>query len=954
MEESTTIIAVPVIEPVDTASPTPISETVHKEFELAVPQSVEVASSITVAKTSAKEIEVKVSFSIRFSTTPGQRLSVILLKDGNHPCHYPLDFLDEATWGARIPVSFTEGTRVAYHYLLTQPDGSTKEDWPGTEKSIRYDEVVGKSEISIIDAWNHPGFIENVFFTEPFQKVLLRPDWDAPPVDVETNANTHLFKVKAPLLEKGHCLGLIGSPDLLGNWAQARLMSRYEGLSYFELSIDLSVLNGTTFEYKYCVCDTATGAVVRFEDGANRLLSPKPTSLTIVNDGFANFPSNTWRGTGTAIPVFSLKSEQSFGVGEFADIALLVDWCKKTGLKMIQILPINDTMSTGTWVDSYPYAAISAFALHPLYLNVPALAKEAEDFDSLSGYRPRKEQLNALPEVDYEKTLALKIEITKHFFGLHGEKTFATEPFQEFLRENLHWLLPYSVFCYGREQYGHTRFSEWPTLSTFDLEEAKNLANQKSETGSAIRYHYYLQYHLHLQLKAACRYAHENGVILKGDIPIGINRHGADAWQRPELFNLGVQAGAPPDGFAVKGQNWGFPTYNWEKMKEDGFGWWKLRFEQMAGYFDAFRIDHILGFFRIWSIPLDSVEGIMGHFVPAIPVHLDELRSHGVWHDAARFTQPFITEKILWDLFGYDNVFVKERFLDKQYEGRYAFKETYDNQRKIERELSAWNDDPFTRKMRHGLYDLLCNVILFDAEGSNGNAFHFRFAMTDTYSFKQLDPHTQAVLEALYVDYYFKRQDAFWMKEAMQKLPALKMSTNMLICGEDLGLVPGCVPETMQENGLLSLEIQRMPKDPRKTFFHPNDAPYLSVVTPSTHDMSTLRAWWEEDRDTTQRFYNQELGQLGQAPYFCEPWINRQILLQHLYSPSIWCVFQLQDILGMDGNIRRRNPNDERINLPSNPKNYWRYRMHLTLEELNALTEFNTDFATMISESGRA
>lgn len=219
------------------------------------------------------------------------------------------------------------------------------------------------------------------------------------------------------------------------------------------------------------------------------------------------------------------------------------------------------------------------------------------------------------------------------------------------------------------------------------------MANQKSETGSAIRYHYYLQYHLHLQLKAACRYAHENGVILKGDIPIGINRHGADAWQRPELFNLGVQAGAPPDGFAVKGQNWGFPTYNWEKMKEDGFGWWKLRFEQMAGYFDAFRIDHILGFFRIWSIPLDSVEGIMGHFVPAIPVHLDELRSHGVWHDAARFTQPFITEKILWDLFGYDNVFVKERFLDKQYEGRYAFKETYDNQRKIERELSAWNDE---------------------------------------------------------------------------------------------------------------------------------------------------------------------------------------------------------------------------------------------------------------------
>src|SRR5208337_4767665 len=197
------------------------------------------------------------------------------------------------------------------------------------------------------------------------------------------------------------------------------------------------------------------------------------------------------------------------------------------------------------------------------------------------------------------------------------------------------------------------------------------------------------------------------------------------------------------------------------------------------------------------------------------------------------------------------------------------------------------------------------NVILFEEEHAPGRQFHFRFDVENTSAFKELPAATRAPLKELYVDYFFRRQDAFWMLEAMQKLPALKRAMNMLVCGEDLGLVPACVPEVMKALGLLSLEIQRMPKQMGREFSRPQDAPYLSVVTPSTHDMSTIRGWWEEDRELTQKFFNRELGLPGEAPRTAEPWMVQSIVRQHLASPAMWSIFQLQDLAGTDANIRR-------------------------------------------------
>src|SRR5258708_28919288 len=311
----------------------------------------------------------------------------------------------------------------------------------------------------------------------------------------------------------------------------------------------------------------------------------------------------------------------------------------------------------------------------------------------------------------------------------------------------------------------------------------------------------------------------------------------------------------------------------------------------MSDYFDAFRIDHILGFFRIWSIPMDAVQGVLGRFAPAIPLYRAEFNERNTWFDYERYTRPFINEAVIWEVFGNDAGQVKADYLDHSDDGSFRLKESFNTQRKVESYFSGLEKNELNEKLREGLYTLIANVILFEVEGSAGQQFHFRIAMENTSSFRYLEWNTQQRLKELYVNYFFYRQDAFWQKEALHKLPALKRATNMLVCGEDLGMVPACVPQVMKQLGILSLEIQRMPKNPAQEFFHPAQAPYLSVVTPSTHDMSTIRGWWEEDREKIQRFFNRELEQWGEAPSFCEPWINKAIVLQHLHSSPLWRIF---------------------------------------------------------------
>ncbi len=927
---------------------------------------------------------MKVTFRLKFHTRYGQGLFL----SGNHELFgsgvpeaaIPMQYLHESAWQISMELpdgSLPEGG-IEYHYVLRESDGSFEQDW-GMGRTLDLSEFTGLQEVLILDTWKFAGAIENVFYTEPFQGVLLknrRCEVGSERSESLNKPHTHTFRVHAPLLTQTQTLCLLGSDRALDCWNTEHpvLLLQPVGRDHFEATVDLSAAS-FPIEYKYGVFDLGERRFIRFEDGANRKLNSEDGNLssialatdddaregrrfrTLVNDGFAVLPTDSWKGAGVAIPVFSLRSRQSCGVGEFADLRLLVDWARQVGLRLIQLLPVNDTTATHTQADSYPYAAVSAFALHPIYLNLDTVVPtgDGELRRELDAVRLA---LNAGEVLDYEAVMRCKMALLRRVYPDQKSQVFSSRAFRSFLEENREWLIPYAAFCFLRDRYGTVDFHRWPEHSRFDQAAVEALSAEGSPNYDGVAFHYFVQFHLHMQLRAAADYAHAHGVILKGDIAIGVFRHGADAWQQPELYHLDMQAGAPPDAFAVKGQNWGFPTYNWDRMQADGFRWWRRRFEQMSRYFDAFRIDHILGFFRIWSVPLDAVEGILGRFVRALPINGAELVQRGIALERGRLVDPWITDEVLTEAFGARAEEVKSRFLEAAGAGGYAMREGFSSQRQIADYFASIDQTDANKQLQEGLFDLVSNVILLveagGAVGSEEGGFHCRFSVEDTSSFRALDTDTQQRVRELYVDYFFRRQEAFWMAQGMSRLPAIKRATNMLVCGEDLGLVPACVPEAMRKLGLLSLEVQRMPKRQGVLFSRPAEAPYLSVVTPSTHDMSTIRGWWEEEREVTERFYREELGCEGVPPAACEPEINRAVVEQHLASPAMWSIFQLQDLLGMDGELRRADPHAERINVPANPKNYWGYRMHLTLEALSKAERFNEEIRAMTARHGRS
>ncbi len=895
---------------------------------------------------------MSIHFYIKYHTKPGQALFISGNNDvlGNNDATkaLALSYLNSDYWHAKIefPVDFDD--TVLYKYFLKDIDGS--EIYDGEENRSIDLSVINDNFIDVYDIWNAAGDVRNVFFTRAFSKVLL-----APVTKIKADVlkkGTHIFRVKAPLLQSREVICMCGSTENLKKWSTSEPILLMAENDWFEANVTFNE-NEWPATYKYGIYNIEQKKMVRFEEGENRTIQKSEANVgtIIMHDGFVNCGVSNWRGAGVTIPVFSLRSSKDFGVGEFTDIPLLVDWAKNTGIKLIQLLPVNDTTATHTSHDSYPYGAISAFAMHPLYINLDKIA--GEQYTSiLKPLRKMQKQLNDLPVSDYEQVMKFKWSALKELY-LALKSDFKNDlDYFEFFELNRHWLVPYAAFSYLRDKNKTSDFNKWKKYSVYNESEIQKLVSPSKKHYDEIAFFYFIQYHLHLQMKSAVDYAHKNKIILKGDIPIGIHRFGCDAWTNPSLYNMNEQSGAPPDDFAIKGQNWGFPTYNWEQMKQDGFQWWRLRFDQMSNYFDAFRIDHILGFFRIWSIPLNSIEGIMGRFFPAIPVDVSEFYNNNIWFDYNRYCKPFITDEIINSVFNDKANYVKETFLELLAYGHYNLKEPFNTQRKVEQYFFQ-NKIEDAVKIKQGLFDVISNVILFEEENSGGQKFHFRFGIENTSSFQQLEYHTRGRIHDLYLNYFYRRQDNFWRKEALKKLPQLKRSTSMLICGEDLGMVPHCVPEVMKDLGILSLEIERMPKDLSKEFFHPNDSPYLAVVTPSTHDTSTIRGWWEENRAKTQKFYNYMLGHYGEAPYFCEPWINKEIVLQNLYSPAMWSIFLLQDLLGMNGDIRRENPGEERINVPSDSNHYWGYRMHLTLENLLKENEFNNEVKKYVSECGR-
>lgn len=867
---------------------------------------------------------MNLSFQLNYRAAWGETLCVIECSDSglgwseSQPlcmtCHGG-DF-----WEVTVPVGNFTG-ELAYRYALRHKDGSFVYE-KGKERRVILTE--GDSIAIMRDSWQAPN-LDLTFSSAAFMDALFRR---VKPSRRKAPKGNVRFSAYIPQVLPTQGVAIIGNVPELGEWDPDRKVVLSDN-AFPVWKADVEIKGASDIEYKYVIYELASGDLVDTEHGENRHVWGIMKDVVIMqNDRAFRHNRAKWRGAGVAVPVFSLRSASDFGIGEFLDLKLLADWAVATGQKMIQTLPINDTTLTHTNYDSYPYNAVSVFALHPIYINIERMGKLTPEMKK--SYKAKQKQLNNLQFADYQNVYNEKSKYFKALFEADGKALFKTKEYKNFFKKNEEWLEPYAAFMSKRD------------------------AEPKE-------YYFFLQYHADLQLSEAVAYAHSVGVAMKGDIPIGISPDSVDAYTNPEIFNLNASAGAPPDDFSISGQNWGFPTYNWEEMAKDNYRWWRRRFLKMQDYFDAYRIDHILGFFRIWQMPKTAVWGLCGHFSPAMPYSMQDLWNMGVQTDRDRLVKPYIRAHFLGDVFGYDTEYAKEHFLNTNDGNIFWFKDEFNTQKKVEEYFARLSDAKNNKdamkpeqleNIKQGLMYLHCEV-MFVEDQRNPELLHPRIALYQSHSYTDLPDEQKGVMMNIHNDYFYRRHNDFWYNSAMSKLPALIGATNMLVCGEDLGMVPDCVPAVMHELQILSLEIQRMPKNPKVSFAHPADAPYLSVCTTGTHDTNPLRAWWREDRAVTQRFYSEQMGWWGDAPEDMSPEIAEFIVNQHMYSPAMWVILPLQDWLAIDSKVRIDDPEAERINIPSNPRHFWKYRMHLTLEKLLKEDLFNRHVRSLTARRTR-
>lgn len=880
---------------------------------------------------------MKLKFTIQYGTQWGESLHVVvsyLSLDGTKKTTNLLMLTDDGTFWT-LETSAVESRQhpiesFSYHYQVEDEDGHViRREWTMIPRIYHFD--TSKSYV-LSDLWRDIPIQYHLYSSAYITTKGLTRDEQVKPIRVPLYRKTIIFRVSAPQLLKGQSLAIVGSHPALGDWNAARyLRMEYLGQYDWMLSVNVDAVL-LPLEYKYVVIDDATNTLVAWEEGDNRTTDGLlPPDVSAVPDGTVlvaygenlRIKEKTWRAAGVVVPVFSLRSEHSYGVGDFGDLKHLVDWAVVTGMKVIQILPVNDTTVSHSWSDSYPYNIVSAFALHPHYLDLEAFGS-LKNKSKMTAYHRQRRELNAIGYSDYEGVDRVKAAFINDLFEERGKQTLESKEFKSWYDANKDWLEPYAMISSHSSQ-----------------------SSQTSQASPARTY--FIQFYLHLQLKEAADYARSKGIVLKGDIPIGVNFNSVETQTHPKLFNLDSQTGAPPDAFSPNGQNWGFPTYNWSEKSI--IPWWQQRLKWMSQYFDAFRIDHVLGFFRIWEVPADAIFGILGHFSPALPLTVSEIEYFGLPFRKDFMTRPFINDRVIERLFGIHAQFVKDNFLIARSYGLYDLKAEYNTQRKVRDHFDGRGDEN-SLWIRDGLYRLISGV-LFLEDPRQPNMYHPRIGVYNDPVFDALTNEEKDAFMRLYNNFFYQRHNFFWGSEATRRLTDVFGNTRMLCCAEDLGMLPDCVAPVLDYLRILTLEIQSMPKQNGYEFTHLDGNPYRSVATFSTHDMAPLRLWWEESPERTQRYYVTMLQKQGRAPEHLPAHLAEEIIARHLYCPSMLCMLSIQDWLAMDGELRSKNPREERINVPSDSYNRWKYRMHITIEELLKADKYNNKLHTMITRSKR-
>jgi 4-alpha-glucanotransferase len=862
---------------------------------------------------------MKLKFNIHYRTSWGESLHVGITyhsQDGTvRQQNLPMLTEDGELWTLETAALVSRQhplSHIVYRYQVENAEGQVlRREWNMIPRIYPFD---ASQDYIFPDEWRDRPLPLHLYSAAYLTTVKAPRDEQVKALPLPLFRRTIVFRVSAPQLKQGQCMAVCGSHPAIGSWNPSRyLKMEYAGQGEWMLSVNALgwVL---PVEYKYVVTDAVTHELLSWEEGDNRVINQEiiDGQVLVLHGGHLRLREETWRAAGVVVPVFSLRSEHSYGVGDFGDLKRMVDWAVATGMKFIQTLPVNDTTTDGHWHDSYPYNIVSVMALHPHYVDLES-AGTLRSKAQMTQFQRRRQELNALSYSDYEAVDRVKNEYLQMLFDEQGKSLMATKEYKAFVSANNDWLQPYAAF---RQQ-------------DFDFVS-------------------FVQYLLHTQLKSAADYARSHGVVLKGDLPIGVNRDSVETRQHPDLFCLDSQAGAPPDAFSQQGQNWGFPTYRWS---DELVAWFQRRMRHLSQYFDAIRIDHVLGFFRIWEIPVGAIDGILGHFSPALPLTVSEIEYFGLPFRKDLFTKPFINDRLVDRLFGLHAQYVRDNFLVRKAYGLYDLQDDYSTQLKVAQAFAERRDES-SLWIRDGLMQLITDV-LFVEDAHQPDMYHPRINVINEPIYEALSVEDKDAFMRLYNNYFYQRHSFFWGQQALRRLPAVLKDCRMLICGEDLGMLPDCVEPVLDQLRILTLEIQQMPKRQGFEFAHLDANPIRSVCTISTHDMSPLRLWWQESPERRQRFYVTMLQKEGRAPEQLPAHLAEEIIARHLYCPSMLCLLSLQDWLAMDGELRSKHPQDERINTPSDPYNRWQWRMHLTIEELIAAERYNNKVKTMIQRSRR-
>ncbi len=879
---------------------------------------------------------MELTFRIHYNTQWGENIRLHYTSTAHHPARVvALIPVGNGNWEYRMNTDWSD---IFYRYEFTGPNDSHI-----LEKEFRHLRVFDSAQIT--DTWRWPAYPSNALYSEAFIHAVFKHQQV---ITHEAYNNKQLVvRLREIRLNQGETFCLVSQQ--YGNWDTSNpyLLKRC-GESTWECTLD-KPKEEEVFNFKFGLWNLKTNQFQGFEDGSNRQVNINPNGgAIIINiDGFRY--SHFWRGAGVAVPVFSLRTSESVGCGEFCDLIPLAEWCHHAGLKMIQLLPINDTMATNSWVDTYPYNAISVMAFHPMYISV----ENVFNYYNQSLSPEQKEEANSInqaPQVEYEKTLNWKIDNLKALFEKEQLQILEDQRFKHYFDVNQWWVTDYAVFSVLRDRNQTPDFRQWQKMSSYNKREAEAMLRSNTEDAQLAWFYIFVQFHLQQQLEEAIHHAHNKNIAFKGDLPIGINPNSVEAWVDPSQFNFGLQAGAPPDFFSASGQNWGFPTYNWETMKKDDYAWWQQRLGRMQQFFDAFRIDHILGFFRIWSIPKPFSDGIMGHFDPALPLDKDELKRFNFYSDPEYFTLPVCDRTYIDTLAGRYSQKVDEQMFIPTAFGHRRMKKEYFNPQKMKEWVENHVETKEKPTMINALQQLMREVIFIPADAAH---WHPRIMLTESRLFAQLSAPEQTALRQIHDHFFYTRHNEFWKQSATERLEGTLKKCRMLVCGEDLGMIPASVPEVMQKLQILSLEIQRMPKDINNKFGNTWQYPYLSVCTTSTHDISSMRGWWEENRNDSAFYYYQVLHWGGEVPQQLSAELARAIIEMHLQSPSMWCIIPIQDIAAMDKEIPKLTPAQERINEPGVQHHYWRYRVPFRIDKLLEDHSVHNQLKKIIDSTGR-